>query len=182
MQAAELATMNKMLRDMTEGKRAEEKLRRVVDAAPNAMIITDADGRIVLVNTQTEQIFGYHREELVGRPIEILVPDRFRRQHPRDREGFTADPRTRPMGVGRNLHGLRKDGSEVPVEIGLNPIYTDEGMLIVASILDITERQAGRRETPLIETDRRRGQPGQEPIPGQHEPRVANADELPSWA
>ena len=116
-------------------------LEAAVDAAPNAMIITDAEGGIVLVNTQTEQLFGYHREELVGRPIEVLVPARFRQRHPEYRAGFAADPRTRPMGAGRDLHGLRKDGSEVPVEIGLNPIQIEEGMLIVASILDITERK-----------------------------------------
>ena len=138
--------MNDICRDMTERKRAEEKLRAVVDAAPNAMIITDGEGRIVQVNRQAEHLFGYPREELVGSPVEILVPGQFRARHSQLRGEFTAEPRIRPMGTGRNLFGLRKDGSEVPVEIGLNPIHTEEGMLIVASVVDITERKRAEAE------------------------------------
>lgn len=134
--------------DIDDRKRAEEarqagedKLRRVVESAPSALVMTNAAGRIVMVNAQTEKLFGYQREDLIGQPVEILVPERFRARHPGYRQGFMAAPQTRPMGAGRDLYGRRKDGSEVPVEIGLNPIRTDEGVLVLASIVDITERK-----------------------------------------
>jgi len=121
-------------------KRSEERFRLAVEAAPNAMIMVDRTGKIVMVNSQAEKLFGYAREELLDSKIELLVPPRFRAAHPGHRAGFHADPRTRAMGAGRDLFGLRKDGSEVPVEIGLNPIEASEG-LVLASIVDITERK-----------------------------------------
>lgn len=120
-------------------RKSEERFRRVVEFAPNANLLIASDGRIQLVNAQTERLFGYARDELIGAPVEKLVPDRFRAAHPGLRAGFFAAPVSRPMGSGRDLYGLRKDGSEFPVEIGLNPIETEEGMLVLAAIIDISE-------------------------------------------
>jgi PAS domain S-box-containing protein len=127
--------------DISARKRLEERFRRVVEAAPNAMVMITAAGRIEMVNTQAERVFGYAREELLGQPVEMLVPERFRAHHPGLRDAFFTDPHSRPMGVGRNLFGLRKDGSEFPVEIGLNPIETDEGTMVLSAIVDISERK-----------------------------------------
>ena len=124
-----------------EDLHADERLRLVIDAAPNGMIIIDITGKIVLVNRQVESLFGYRREELLGQPIEILVPERFRGQHAAHREGFFANPQIRSMGVGRDLHGLRKNGTEVPVEIGLNPLPSETVQFVLASIIDISERK-----------------------------------------
>jgi PAS domain S-box-containing protein len=105
-------------------KRAEERFRVAVEAAPNAMVMVNGEGHIVLVNSQTERLFAYSREELIGQSVELLVPERFRLQHPAHRADFSAAPQARPMGAGRDLYGRRKDGSEFPIEIGLNPIET----------------------------------------------------------
>nr|WP_309249582.1 PAS domain S-box protein [Paraburkholderia sp. CNPSo 3274] len=126
---------------MTGRRRQEERFRQVVEAAPNAMVMLDRDGRIVLVNAQTEKLFGYPRDELVGQSIEVLVPERFRSRHPEYRDAFYSDLKTRPMGAGRDLFARRRDGSEFPVEIGLNPVSTDEGMFVLAAVVDITERR-----------------------------------------
>jgi PAS domain S-box-containing protein len=128
--------------DITERKRLEERLRLIVEAAPNAMIMVNRAGEIVMANAQTERVFGYSRAELLGRPVEMLVPPQFRGHHAGLREAFTADPQARPMGAGRDLFGLKKDGSEFPVEIGLNPIMTDEGSMVLSAIVDISERKA----------------------------------------
>jgi len=128
---------------IAEGSAAEEgqTFRLVVEAAPNGMVMVDSEGLIVLVNSQAERLFGYKREEIIGKPIEILVPGRFREAHPSYRAGFHKDPQVRPMGAGRELYGLRKDGTEVPVEIGLNPLITESRKFVLASIVDITERK-----------------------------------------
>jgi PAS domain S-box-containing protein len=132
--------------DITLRKEAEEHFRLVVEAAPSALLMVDEHGVMTLVNSQTEQLFGYSRAELLGQPVEMLVPERFRAVHPRHREGFFQTPTTRAMGAGRDLFGLCKDGREVPIEIGLNPLRTEEGPLVLASIIDITERaQAAQR-------------------------------------
>ncbi len=127
--------------DITERKRAEEKFRLVVEAAPNAMIMVNQNGEIVLVNAQTEIMFGYKRDELIDQYIEMLVPLRFQTNHPEHRLNFYLNPQTRAMGAGRDLFGIRKDGSEFPVEIGLNPITMDEGLFVLAAVVDITERK-----------------------------------------
>jgi PAS domain S-box-containing protein len=132
--------------DITKRKQAEEQFRLVVEAAPNAMIMVNAEGCITLVNTQAEAVFGYAREELIGHPIEMLVPERFRSHHIGDRRDYFGDARARSMGAGRELFGRRKDGSEVPVEIGLNPIHTSEGLFVLASIIDISERKQAELE------------------------------------
>jgi two-component system, LuxR family, sensor kinase FixL len=138
--------MRGVSRDITLRKQAEERFQLVVEAAPNAMVMTNAEGKIVLVNAQVEAVFGYTRQDLVGRPVEMLVPERFRFQHPQDRIGYFADPKARAMGAGRELLGRRKDGSEVPVEIGLNPIHSSEGLFVLASIIDLTQRREAELE------------------------------------
>lgn len=133
--------------DITERRRAEEQFRVVVEASPNAILMVNSEGRITLVNTQTEKLFGYTRSELIGQRMEMLTPERYRRDHPQLRSSFFLHPSTRPMGVGRDLYGRHKDGTEVPIEIGLNPINTNDGMYVLASIIDISERK--RREEQL---------------------------------
>jgi PAS domain S-box-containing protein len=133
-------------RDITEHKQAEERFRMAVESAPNAMVMADEEGTIVLINSQAETLFGYSREELIGKSVEMLVPEHFRSVHPEYRSGFFSDPQVRPMGAGRDLYGLRKDGTEVPLEIGLNPIKTAKGRLVLSSIVDITERKRVEQE------------------------------------
>jgi PAS domain S-box-containing protein len=144
--------------DISARRRAEERFRVAVESSPNGMVMVDKSGRIVLVNREVERLFGYAREELLGQPIDKLIPPRFRDRHPRYREGFMAGPQARPMGAGRELYGLRKDGSEVPVEIGLNPIETDEGTFVLAAILDISARKAAEAERRELENQLRQAQ------------------------
>jgi PAS domain S-box-containing protein len=136
--------------DITERLRAEERFRQVFEAAPNAMVMVNARGTVVLVNAQMEKLFGYSRAELVGLPIETLVPERSRPDHPSSRRQYVTEPRTRPMGAGRSVFGRRKDGGEVPLEVGLNPVRTVEGLFIVASVIDITERQKAEAESQQL--------------------------------
>ena len=134
-------------------RESEKRYSALVEAAPNAMVMIDRSGTIVLVNAQAERAFGYVQTELVGQPVEMLVPERFRGHHPELRKMFFGDPRPRSMGTGRDLYGLRKDGSEFPVEIGLNPIETDNGPMVLSAIVDITARKAA--ELALRESERR---------------------------
>jgi len=119
----------------------ERRLRAAVESSPSGLLMTDAAGRIVLVNREIERLFGYPREELLGQSVEVIVPERFRAVHPGFRSSFQADPRVRAMGAGRDLYGRRKDGSEVPIEIGLTPVSTEEGLFVLASIVDISARR-----------------------------------------
>ena len=130
---------------------SDEVYRRLLDAAPDAVIVVDEMGRIVLANKQTERLFGYHSHELIGERIEILVPERFREAHHGHRNRFFSVPKVRPMGTGLDLFGRKNDGSQFPVEISLSPLPTDEGTLISASIRDITERKQGEREIRRIQ-------------------------------
>ncbi|HEV2749159.1 MAG TPA: PAS domain S-box protein [Gemmatimonadales bacterium] len=132
--------------DITARKRAETRFRAAVESSPNGMVMIDHEGKIVLVNQEIERLFGYGRDELLGRPIEVLVPDRLRARHPAFRDTFFASPQARAMGAGRDLFGVRKDGREIPVEIGLNPLETDEGIFVLASVVDITERKRSEQE------------------------------------
>jgi PAS domain S-box-containing protein len=131
----------------------ELRLRAAVESSPSGLLMTDATGAIVLVNREVERLFGYPREELLGRTVDVLVPERFRRAHAGLRGGFVADPGVRTMGAGRDLHGLRKDGTEIPVEIGLTPVATDEGMFVLASIVDISARQRADAERRRLEEE-----------------------------
>jgi len=137
--------MEAEVRRLSADQSASRRFQLFVEAAPSAVIAVDGKGDIVLVNTQAEKLFGYARQDLLGRPLEMLVPERFRKSHAGLREGYAAAPSARAMGAGRDLFALRADGSEVPVEIGLNPISTDEGPMVLASIIDITERLLAAR-------------------------------------
>ncbi len=150
----QLARTNDALRgEIAERTRAENKFRNLLESAPDIIILVDRKGRIALVNSQAEHCFGYVREELIGQPIEILIPERLRIGHVDHREKYLATPRARPMGTGLDLHGHRKDGSEFPVEISLSPTETAEGVLITSIIRDVTQRrQAERRIHELNES------------------------------
>ena len=145
------------IRDVTRAKQAEKELRdretrfrALLEAAPDAIVIADTQGRIELVNAQTERLFGYPRDRLIGQPIEILVPERIRRGHVAYRDAFIAAPRVRPMGETRELFGQRADGSEFPVEISLSPGHTEQGTLIIAAVRDVTDRQRARHEIETL--------------------------------
>jgi PAS domain S-box-containing protein len=136
--------------------RARDKFAGAIDAAPVGMVLTDAAGVMLLANETIHRIFGYPKGELPGRSIELLVPERFRGAHPDLRASFCREPSARAMGEGRRLYGLRKDGSEVPIQIGLNPLQTSEGSLVLSSVIDITERQETERERAKLLSEMRR--------------------------
>ncbi|MFI4997309.1 MAG: PAS domain S-box protein, partial [Hyphomicrobiales bacterium] len=133
--------VSKITRDVTENKLAQEKFRLVVEVCPSGIVMTEAGGKIVLVNTATERLFGYRRDEMIGQPVDMLLPTSLQGQHPEHRESFLADPSTRMMGAGRDLQGLRKDGTEVPIEIGLTPIRTRDGIQVLSFVIDISARK-----------------------------------------
>jgi PAS domain S-box-containing protein len=142
--------------DITERELATDQFRLALEAAPTGMLMIDDAGTIVLVNAQIETVFGYGRAELLGKRLEMLLPERFRAHHPGLRQEFSLDPKTRIMGGGRELYGLRKDGSEVPIEVGLNPLRISEDFFVLSSITDITERRrandAQQRMTALVQS------------------------------
>jgi PAS domain S-box-containing protein len=134
------------IRDISERKTAEAKFRGVLESAPDAMLIIGNDGRIALVNARAEELFGYSRIELLGKPIEVLVPERFRQRHPAHRDGYLVAPKARPMGAGLDLYAARKNGTEFPAEISLSPLETPQGAFVTAAIRDVTEQKVRRQE------------------------------------
>ncbi|MCB0281247.1 MAG: PAS domain S-box protein [Calditrichae bacterium] len=139
--------MEKML------EKAEQRFKMVVDAAPSGILMTDQKGKITLINPQIEKYFGYSSDELLGKPVEILLPDALKNKHPEMRDAFVHKPSNRAMGAGRDLYARRKDGSEFPVEIGLSHITTQNGIEILATVVDITERKKNEEEIKKLNED-----------------------------
>jgi PAS domain S-box-containing protein len=131
---------------MAASRALNDQFRMLFEAAPNGVMAVDAAGCIILLNAQMEKMFGYSREELIGRPVEVLVPVRFQQRHAGLRKKFSAAPQMRPMGTGRDLVGARKDGSEFAVEIGFNPTAAGMGDIVIATVVDITERKRAAEE------------------------------------
>lgn len=144
--AVVLWTAGLLDRSIRQQREAEQLFRSAVDASPNGMIMVNAAGRIVLANRQTEAIFGYSQVDLLGRPVEDLLPERVRERHVALRGSFLADPQARRMGVGRDLRAVRRDGRQIPVEVGLNPVHRGDQTLVLASVIDITERKRNEEE------------------------------------
>jgi len=130
-----------IIRDVTTQRAAEARFRALLESAPDGIVVVDSGGMIVIVNSQTERLFGYTRQELIGQPIEMLVPKRFKSSHVGDRTAYLNHPKLRPMGAGRSLTGLTKEGKEFPVEISLSPLVTDQGRMVMSIVRDITERR-----------------------------------------
>ena len=119
----------------------QSQFETFLETVPDAMVVVDRHGRIVMLNRNTERLFGYRRDQLLGLPVEVLVPERYRRSHSEHRAGYSAAPMVRPMGAAQELFGRRKDGSEFPVEISLSPVETEQGVLVASAIRDITDRK-----------------------------------------
>jgi PAS domain S-box-containing protein len=147
---------------------ADPLFEQFLEFAPDAIVDVDANGRIMPVNRQTERLFGYERGELLCELIEVLVPERFRGDHVGHRSGYFKDPKTRPMGAGLDLYGLRKDGSEFPAEISLSSMKTGEGLLLTAVVRDVSERVHAAREREALKLQLR------------HD-RTARLESLASW-
>jgi PAS domain S-box-containing protein len=144
------------VRDVTEQRRSEQLFRGLLESAPDAIVIVEPEGTVTLINRQAELLFGYDRGEIVGQPVEMLVPGRFAEAHLGHRTAYASDPSPRSMGVGLSLYAVRKDGSEVPVEISLSPLQTETGLLISAAVRDVSERRRVERESALAKEEAER--------------------------
>ncbi|NQD96903.1 PAS domain S-box protein, partial [Pseudomonas sp. CrR25] len=131
--------------DISERKAAEQRFRLVVEASPNAIVLVDNQGQIAMVNRQTEQMFGYSRQELLGQPVEVLLPQDLRNSHVPFRRGYQGSPEPRRMGSNRDLFGQHRDGRLIPLEVGLSPLHSGEEVLVQAVIIDISERKAAEQ-------------------------------------
>ncbi|HRQ22555.1 MAG TPA: PAS domain S-box protein [Anaerolineales bacterium] len=151
---AELRNANQALeKEVSKRKQTEGKFRGLLESAPDAMVVVDKTGVIDLFNSQAEKLFGYDRAEIVGKPVEVLVPKSLQRKHVHHRQGYFVEHPARPMGLGLDLFGLRKDASEFPVEISLSPLETDEGLLVIAAIRDVTERRRAEVDIQKLNHD-----------------------------
>jgi PAS domain S-box-containing protein len=148
--------MASISRDISDRQRAEAMFRGLLEAAPDAIIGVTRDGTITLINAQTERMFGYQRDELIGQSIDILVPERVRAHHPQQRDAYFADPQPRQLAAGRDLAAVRKDGSEFPVEISLSALETGQGVIVSAAIRDVTERLHAQKERERLITQAER--------------------------
>jgi len=140
-------------RDITQRKQEESKFRNLLESAPDAIVIVNGAGGIEIVNAQTEKLFGYSRKEMLGQPVETLIPSRFRDLHAGNRRAYTQSPRARAMGAGLDLYGVRKDGVEIPVEISLSPLDTEEGTLILSAIRDVSEHRRNAEEIRKLNSE-----------------------------
>jgi len=147
-----------IIRDITAQKEAEAKFRNLLESAPDGIVVVDESGTIVIVNSQAEKMFGYSRDEMIGKRVEMLVPERYQGVHGSHRTAYTREPRTRPMGAGRLLTGRRKDGSEFPVEISLSPLQSEQGILITSIIRDVTDRLHAEEERRALDAARMRAE------------------------
>jgi protein-histidine pros-kinase len=133
--------------------RVQPDVADLLESAPDGMVIVDAEGQIVIVNSQTEILFGYSRQELVGQPVEILIPARFERLHQKHRASFRTEPQVRPMGAGLGLFGKRKNGIEFPVEISLSPLRTPQGLFVISVVRDMTERKHAEEQIKKLNAE-----------------------------
>jgi PAS domain S-box-containing protein len=139
------------IRDVSKRRAAEQKFEQFLEFAPDAIVGVGPGGEIMLINRQAEALFGYARDELIGQLVEVLVPERFREVHPDRRDGYFAEPRTRPMGTGSELYAVRRDGTEFPAEISLSSIETEDGILATAAVRDVSDRAESERDKALQE-------------------------------